>query len=475
MVGDATALPFADDAFGAAIACHVLHLVADWVAVVAELRRVLRPGGVLLVTRGAARSGLMAEATRRIRAEVGAPPRRVGLDQLDDLDADVTAAGGTVEHLPPLERTAGTTGRRRPHRGGVPGRPRRERLLVDLGPARRRLAAAVAQVRQWVADEHGDPAGMRLPFPAIRWHRYVLPPSVGVTAAPGGRQGGRAGGRHSPRGDGSGAAACAWRDRSACRRDRARHRPGHAGDLDVVPAPQTSADGPTTDPTHVVPSAAPILVDGEGRLVALDPALDDRMICTHDLGPVWRYDDAGPPGRYGPGAGHLQPFGDGVPRPMPRYLDDGRRRVRVAEGVQQPGSGTFGVRPADGRAGLENGQGPQADAVTGPVTPAGCPGCRGVRYRRQVVQRPDAAARRRRGDPGRGHAVGGVPHDPDVLQLVALTAVARYRHEGLNARSARRARAGSARAGPSLGRPRRRGGVAACSRPTRSASCSRSA
>ena len=28
----------------------------------------------------------------------------------------------------------------------------------------------------------------------------------------------------------------------------------------------------------------------------------------------------------------------------------------------------------------------------------------------------------------------GVPHDPDVLQLVALTAVARYRHGGLNAR-----------------------------------------
>ena len=54
--------------------------------------------------------------------------------------------------------------------------------------------------------------------------------------------------------------------------------------LDVVPAPQTSADGPTADPTHVVPSAAPILVDGQGCLVALDPALDDRLICTHDLG-----------------------------------------------------------------------------------------------------------------------------------------------------------------------------------------------
>ena len=54
----------------------------------------------------------------------------------------------------------------------------------------------------------------------------------------------------------------------------------------------------------------------------------------------------------------------------------------------------------------------------------------------------------------------GVPHDPDVLQLVALTAVARYRHEGLDARSARRRVPGSARAGPSLGRRRRRRRVA---------------
>lgn len=177
VVGDATSLPFADDAFGAAIACHVLHLVADWVAVVAELRRVLRPGGALLVSRGAGRAGLMAEVTRRIRAEVGAPARRVGLDQLDDLDADVTAAGGTVEHLPPLERTPGSDGE-------GPGRTVGA-YLDDLAagiyswtwdlPADR-LAAAVTDVRQWVADEHGDPAGLKLPFPAIRWHRYVLTP-----------------------------------------------------------------------------------------------------------------------------------------------------------------------------------------------------------------------------------------------------------------------------------------------------------
>jgi ubiquinone/menaquinone biosynthesis C-methylase UbiE len=42
--GDATALPFADGAFGAGIACHVLHLIPEWRQATGELVRVIRPG-----------------------------------------------------------------------------------------------------------------------------------------------------------------------------------------------------------------------------------------------------------------------------------------------------------------------------------------------------------------------------------------------------------------------------------------------
>ena len=42
-------LPFPDDAFDDAIACLVLHYLQDWTAPLAELRRVLVPGGRLLV------------------------------------------------------------------------------------------------------------------------------------------------------------------------------------------------------------------------------------------------------------------------------------------------------------------------------------------------------------------------------------------------------------------------------------------
>ncbi len=175
LLGDAEALPFRDHAFGAAIACHVLHLVSDWVAVVNEVRRVLRPGGVLLVTRGAARDGLMVDLTRRIRTEAGSPERRFGLDQLDELDALVAAGGGLVEHLPPIERSDGPDG---------VGEVRTVAAYLDalkagiyswtwdLPPDR--VAAAVEDARQWLTAEHGDPEQMLVPYPPIRWHRYVF-------------------------------------------------------------------------------------------------------------------------------------------------------------------------------------------------------------------------------------------------------------------------------------------------------------
>ncbi len=47
-LGDATRLPYPAASFDAAVSVHVFHLIAGWRAVLAELARVLRPGGVLL-------------------------------------------------------------------------------------------------------------------------------------------------------------------------------------------------------------------------------------------------------------------------------------------------------------------------------------------------------------------------------------------------------------------------------------------
>jgi arsenite methyltransferase len=48
-VGDALALPYADDSFDAAVATQVYEYVADMPAALAEARRVLKPGGRLLI------------------------------------------------------------------------------------------------------------------------------------------------------------------------------------------------------------------------------------------------------------------------------------------------------------------------------------------------------------------------------------------------------------------------------------------
>jgi ubiquinone/menaquinone biosynthesis C-methylase UbiE len=48
LLGDATALPLRDAAFRAAMVVHVLHLVSSIEGTLAEIRRVLAPGGVLL-------------------------------------------------------------------------------------------------------------------------------------------------------------------------------------------------------------------------------------------------------------------------------------------------------------------------------------------------------------------------------------------------------------------------------------------
>jgi len=52
VVADATVVPFADGAFGAALLRHVLHLIPAWEEVVAELARVVARPGIVLVATG---------------------------------------------------------------------------------------------------------------------------------------------------------------------------------------------------------------------------------------------------------------------------------------------------------------------------------------------------------------------------------------------------------------------------------------
>jgi SAM-dependent methyltransferase len=128
--GDAVRLPFRSEAFGAVVACHVLHLVRDWQRAVAEVGRVLVPGGVLLVSRGRTRAGLGCELEDRIRDVAGLTESYIGLDDPAELDGISTSWAGRCDmrrRSPALEpgrpRTSSTASR--PAGPPGPGRCRR--------------------------------------------------------------------------------------------------------------------------------------------------------------------------------------------------------------------------------------------------------------------------------------------------------------------------------------------------------------
>ena len=104
VLGDVTALPFADGTFEAAILSNVLYQVADWRRALDEISRVLHPDGALLL--GVERSVLTPALTtfdRQWRAEIEATGYRHPPQEPDDdtvlAEVDDRAASCEVRQL----------------------------------------------------------------------------------------------------------------------------------------------------------------------------------------------------------------------------------------------------------------------------------------------------------------------------------------------------------------------------------------
>jgi SAM-dependent methyltransferase len=167
--GDATALPFRDGSFGAAVVRHLLHLIPAWERAIAELARVIRRGGTVLVATGDI-PGAWREVTERFVAHVGGEPFARGLDlrELARLDDALAIHGGVPRDLPEI--------------------PDRMQQSLDTfidqmadglhswtwevdEPTRREAAA---EVRAWALERFGslDPPEAR--DVAIEWRAYDL-------------------------------------------------------------------------------------------------------------------------------------------------------------------------------------------------------------------------------------------------------------------------------------------------------------
>jgi SAM-dependent methyltransferase len=106
--GDATRLPLRDACVDAVLEVHVLHLIPAWERVLAEARRVLAPGGVLLHAgggryqrgSGSPRDQVIGRFDELAAAD-GRTPRVVGASHRQVLD-HLRAMGGQIEELEPV-------------------------------------------------------------------------------------------------------------------------------------------------------------------------------------------------------------------------------------------------------------------------------------------------------------------------------------------------------------------------------------
>lgn len=183
--GDVTRLPFAGASFDVAIAVHVLHLVADWRATLAEARRVLRSSALLLLLSDVSADEhpdtdpatlappsqarrlwdaiLREQGSNRREGQPGVPPRDPAVAAfLSELDASI----GEVD-LVEYERM--------PISAEEIVRGYRERVFSsDWARPADQHTAAVARMEQWLREECPDPATPyvikgRFKGLAVRW------------------------------------------------------------------------------------------------------------------------------------------------------------------------------------------------------------------------------------------------------------------------------------------------------------------
>ena len=109
MCADATRLPVRDAGVDAVIEVHVLHLIPAWQRAVAEVRRVLAPGGVVLTARrmwerseGRGPRARVRERHSAILAEMGHRSERVGASTDREVIDAFAGLGGRVEELAPI-------------------------------------------------------------------------------------------------------------------------------------------------------------------------------------------------------------------------------------------------------------------------------------------------------------------------------------------------------------------------------------
>jgi SAM-dependent methyltransferase len=185
---DAARLPFADGAFDGAVARWVFHLIPNWPDALAEVARVLRPGGTFVVNGGGVFQGPEAEVRARLGQEVRCELRPVGLLWQDhaSLDGEAERLGLRPRDLPPIHVV-----NEEPLDVFLDGIERNHySWLWPLSDEERLRALAV--VRTWAEKRYGPLDRPRRAEADVLWRAYDLP-AGGAGDPPEGPRGDRPG------------------------------------------------------------------------------------------------------------------------------------------------------------------------------------------------------------------------------------------------------------------------------------------
>jgi SAM-dependent methyltransferase len=174
-LADAVSLPFRDGTFGAAIACHVFHLIPRWKSAVLELVRVVRPGGVILVELAGGLREVQSlpwrEIRERLASELGFSSyrrQRVGLRDIRRLDDFMRLLGAQARELQTLidRRQRSVDGWIEEAQLWLQGR--------STVPDEDRVASALTAIREWAHERFGPGERTLSIERPIVWHAYDL-------------------------------------------------------------------------------------------------------------------------------------------------------------------------------------------------------------------------------------------------------------------------------------------------------------
>ncbi len=169
---DATRLPFGSARFTAAVGVHIFHLIPEWKQALAEIERVVAPGGALFIgydhRSDDAPSARLMRAWRGLLSARGISKNHPGAAEFERVD-DEMAARGVVA----TERVVASWATRRTVGDLLVGFQQRTWSSTWNMPAEV-FASTLDELRDWAHNELGDDQTIVETAVEFRWKRFDL-------------------------------------------------------------------------------------------------------------------------------------------------------------------------------------------------------------------------------------------------------------------------------------------------------------